>query len=240
MKCELLLLLTACLAFIAADRVDGPFDFLISRCEDAEDVSNCVRDLVNSALDNARPKFSTGFEVGNKTVVLEPLEMPKPSANSRKGRSRELNLSKAQLSGLSQLDLDSVLLTDSTVAAKVKFLELDGEMQAKIPFGFLPLRATLKLKLLNPQLMVGAQYNASSEDLQLEQPFAKLWLHGFNATVTGLSSMGKTISNTLNKNHEEIFEFLQPSLEAAIVRRIEKLDQEERSAALGWLRSVLS
>ena len=243
MKCtKLLLPLAACLALCAAEAEPNPFDFLFSRCDDDGDaaVSGCIRQLLRDSLDRSRPKFATGLQVGEKTVVLEPWKMPKPEpSDGRSSSSSTMKIEEAQLEGLSQVQIDSVMLTDSQAAARVEFPQLHGEMRGKIKYGFLPIRATLKVELLKPQLMVAARWSVRDGQLQLEEPNAQLWLDGYNVTISGFGSMGRNMADNLNDNHKEIIEFLTPSLEAAVVRRINKLDQEERNAALRWLEKAL-
>ena len=239
----LLLLAAVCVTLCAADEEHGPLQFLFTRCQEQADddsgVGTCVRQLLRQALDQARPKFATGFQVGNRSVVLEPLEMPKPETGGRSGSSK-MEISEAHLTGLSQAHLDSVLLTESAAAARVEFPELSGEMRAKIRYGFPPIRATITVQLVRPQLMVGSQWSVSDGHLQIDQPHAKLWLDSYNVTISGFGSMGKTLATNLNDNHKEIMEFLRPSLEAAVARRVGRMDQEERDAALRWLEHALS
>lgn len=235
-------LLAACVSLAAADASDdGPLEFLFSRCEldDSSETGDCVRDLLRTALDRDRPKFATGLQVGGETVVLEPLQMPKPDGASQ-GRSSKIKVLDAQLAGLSDVQVDSVMLTESTAAAVVEFPQLHGEMRGEIRWGFLPLRPTMKLELLKPRLMVGANWSAPDGELQLTEPHAKLWLDGFNITISGMTSMGKNLAKQLNQSHKEIIEFLKPSLEAAVVRRMNKMRQEERNDALSWLENALS
>ncbi|KAF0301311.1 hypothetical protein FJT64_026319 [Amphibalanus amphitrite] len=239
----LLVVLAVWPALSAADSEHGPLQFLFNHCDDqaeeASGVGSCVRQLLRDALDRARPRFSTGFQVGNETVILEPLKMPKPEGG-RQGRSNKLEISEAQMKGLSKVRIDSVLLTENAAAAKVEFPEISGEMRGKIRYGFLPIRATVKVQLNNPRLMVGSHWSVSDGQLQLEEPHAQLWLDSYNVTISGFGSMGTTIATNLNDNHKEIIEFLRPSLEAAVARRLGKMSQDEKEAVLGWLEQSLS
>lgn len=225
----------------SAELAGNPFHFLYNKClqpDDSGDIGLCARDLLRSALDRDRALFTTGVTVGNETIVLDPLTVPDVADKANK--RPKWQLSGMKLTGLSAVHVDSVMLTERVAAALVSVPQLTAHLRLTVRVSFIPLRPRLALTLLSPRIMIGANWTATeSGGLQLGKASARLWLKDYNCTVGGGASIGTSLQAVLNDNSQELIEFMTPSLEAAIVRKVESLTQEETDQGLAWLQKVL-
>lgn len=224
----------------------SPLHFLFSKCPEPDvadgDIGTCARDLLSAALERDRSQFTTGVNLGTRTLVLEPLSLPdvQDKASSRP----RWEVTQTRVRGLSGVRVESVLLTPRTAGILLSMPQLVASLQLTVRYGFLPLRPRMAVTLHQPKMLLAADWSADDEgDLLLDQVHAQLFYNftqPFNATVKGVSSVGKSFESAMNDNAAGIVEFLKPSLEAAVVKRVTAMTQKQRNDMLQWLEKTLS
>ncbi|XP_043198130.1 uncharacterized protein LOC122368345 [Amphibalanus amphitrite] len=204
---------------------DGvPLELLFEAC--GSDIGPCVEQLLQGAIELARPSFATGLEVGNKTIILEPLALKDIKPKRKRPGKVQVSGRNVQVAGISSLAVEDVTLLPDKLALTLNFTELQASGDLSVRYRFISASPQVVLTLVRPSFHVMADWDLVQLDdklaVSLSNVNVSIEIESFSSEISGLSGLGLFLQKILNTNNQILLDLFEPKLEEKAKRLLEK------------------
>ena len=216
-----------------------PVELLFAACGESTgeaDIGPCLEELLQGVIELARPSFSTGLTVGNKTVILEPLALKDITPKDKKPGKVQISGKNVQVAGISSLAVEDVTLLPDKLALTLNFTQLQASGDLSVRYRFISASPRVVLTLGQPSFHVMADWQLVPLDdklaVSLSNVNVSVEIDSFSTEISGLSGLGLFLQRILNTNNQLLLDLFEPKME----EKAKKLLEEEfQTIALGNL-----
>lgn len=204
-----------------------PLGFVFAACEaesEEGDIGPCLAQLLSGVIDSQRQNFTTGIEIGNDVVVLEPLTLD--DIEPKKDKEFQVGVANLKLYGIQEIQVDNVTITVDKLAIEFSLprLTVSGDMSLKYLFVKADPEVTINLERVKVHLSANWSIEPSEDGTELFIVFngvePDLDIGDLNVEVKDLPGLGIFVQRLLTKNSAVIIRFFLPDLEKGIRKRL--------------------
>ena len=149
-------------------------------------MGNCLKGPLDTVLGFLKPVLQKGIPSadGGQSVSVDPLRLPDVQDPNPQPRWR---MSGIQLNGLLGLSVDSLRMTDRTVALEVSFPSISGEAAIKMPL--MEFQPQVRVTAKRPRIALTAGYQFVNGRFALTEPTPTFLNDGLAFTVRNTSEL---------------------------------------------------